>query len=78
MILGCRWQILKGEAQILRSTSHKNLQKQKKEDYFIQLLYASLHLTNNNFPALISIEEILDQPLFLNQHIKLDFSSDVS
>ena len=28
---------------------------QKSEDFFIQLLYAWLHLTNNNFPAFISI-----------------------
>ena len=27
------------------STSHKNLQKQNNEDFYIQLLYASLHLT---------------------------------
>ena len=32
-----------------RSTSHKKLQKQNNEDSFIQLLYAWLHLTNNNF-----------------------------
>ena len=31
-----------------RSTSHENLQKQNNEDFFIQLLYAWLHLTNNN------------------------------
>ena len=32
-----------------RFTSHKNLQKQNSEDFFIQLLYdARLHLTNNN------------------------------
>ena len=31
------------------STSHKNLQKQNNEDFFIQLLLAWLHLTNNNF-----------------------------
>ena len=31
-----------------RSTGHKNLQKQNKEDFFIQLLYAWLHLTKNN------------------------------
>ena len=41
----------------------KNLQKS--EDFFIQLLNAWLHLTNNNFPAFISIEKILDQPIFL-------------
>ena len=45
----------------------------KSEDFFIQLLYAWLHLTNNNFPAFISIEEILDQPLFLNPHTRMDF-----
>ena len=44
----------------------KNLQKS--EDFFIQLLNAWLHLTNNNFPAFISIEKILDQPIFLNSH----------
>ena len=33
-----------------RSTSHKNLHKQNIEDFFIQLLYAWLHLTNNNIP----------------------------
>ena len=50
-----------------RYTGHKNLQK-KNEDLFIQLLYAWLHLTNNNFSAFISIEQILDQPMFLNTH----------
>ena len=33
-----------------RSTSNKNLQKQNNEDFFIQLLYAWLDLTNNNIP----------------------------
>ena len=46
---------------------------QKSEDFFIQLLYAWLHLTNNNFPAFISIEEILDQPIFLNPHTRVNF-----
>ena len=35
-----------------RSISHKKLQKQNNEDFSIQLLYAWLHLTNNNFPPL--------------------------
>ena len=52
------------------------MQKQNNEDFFIQLLNASLHFTNKNFPTLTSIEEILDQPMFLNPHTKLDFSSD--
>ena len=33
-----------------RSTSHKNLQKQNNEGFFIQLFYVWLHLTNNNIP----------------------------
>ena len=43
---------LSQQKQILRglSTSHKNLQKQDNEDFFIQLLYAWLDLTNNNIP----------------------------
>ena len=46
---------------------------QKSEDFFIQLLYAWLHLTNNNFPAFISIEEIFDLPISLNPHTRIDF-----
>ena len=45
----------------------KNLQK-KIEDFFIQLPCAWPHLTNNNFPAFISVEEIFDQHIFLNPH----------
>ena len=52
------------------------MQKQNNEDFFIQLLNAWLHFTNTNFSALTSIEEILDQPIFLNPHTKLGFSSD--
>ena len=60
------------QKQILRGLLvTKNLQKN--EDFFIQSLYAWLHLTNNNFPAFISIEEILDQPIFLNPHTRLNF-----
>ena len=62
--------------QILCSTRHKNLQNHNNGDFFIQLLNARLHFTNNTFSALTSIEEILDQPLFLNPHTKLDFNSD--
>ena len=42
---------LSRQKQILRTTSYKNLQKQNNEDFFIQLLYAWLHLNNKNFPA---------------------------
>ena len=31
---------------------------------------------NNNYPTPKSIEEVLDQPIFLNSQTKLDFSSD--
>ena len=61
--------------QILRPITHRNLHKYNNEDFFIQLLNAWLHFTNNDFPTPTSIEEILDQPLFLNPHTKLDFSS---
>ena len=43
----------------------------KSEDFFIQLLYSWLHLTNNNFSAIISIEEILDQSILLNPHTRM-------
>ena len=33
-----------------RSISHKKLQKQNNEDFSIQLLYAWLNVTGNNFP----------------------------
>ena len=50
------------EKQILTGLLVTKIYK-KGEHYFIQLLYAWLHLTNNNFPAFISIEEIPDQPI---------------
>ena len=56
------------QKQILKSTSPKNLQKQNNEEFFIQLLYARLRLTTNKFSAPMSIEDILDQLMFLNQH----------
>ena len=62
--------------QILRSIRHKNLQNYNNEDFFLQLLKASLIFTKNNFPSPRSIEEILDQPLFLNPHTKINHSSD--
>ena len=50
----------------------KNYQKRSKFLYSITL-YAWLHLTNNNFSAFISIEKILNQPIFLNPHTRMDF-----
>ena len=62
--------------QILRSTRHSNLQSNNNEDFFIQLLSSWLYFTNDTFPPPTFIEEILDQPLFLNPHTKLHFHSD--
>ena len=44
------------------------------EDFAVQLLNGWIHLANNNLPTLTSAEQILDQPIFLNPHTKLDFS----
>ena len=62
--------------QIFRSIRHKNLQNYNNEDFFLQILNAWLLFTNNNFPSPRSIEEILDQPLFLNPHTKINHNSD--
>ena len=64
------------QKQILSSNRNKNVQKQNNEDFFIQLLNVWLHFTDNNFPNPTSIKEILNQPIFLNPHTKLDFISD--
>ena len=53
------------------SNSHTNLQK--RENFFIQLLYAWLHLTSNNFPASHIYRENLEQPIFLYPHTRMDF-----
>ena len=53
----------------------KICKKQSNENFFVQLLNAWLHLTNNNLPTFTSVEEILDQPIFLNPHTKLQVSS---
>ena len=60
------------QKQIVRGVLVTKIYK-KSEDFFIQLLYAWLHLTNNNFPAFISIEEIFDLPISLNPHTRIDF-----
>ena len=63
------------QKQILRYNRHKNLQKEKKEDFFIQLLNAWQHFTNNKLPTPMPIEEILDQPIHLSPYTKPEFSS---
>ena len=60
------------QKQILAGLLVTNIYK-KSEDFFIQLLYAWLHLTNNNFSAFISIEKILEQTIFLNPRTRMDF-----
>ena len=59
------------QKQVLRSNSHKYLQKQNNEDFFIRLLNAWLHFTNSSFPAPTIVKKILDQPIFLNPQTKL-------
>ena len=39
------------QKQIIRYSRHKNWKKQNNEDFFIQLLNAWLHFTNNKFPT---------------------------
>ena len=55
------------QKQILRYDRHKNLQNQNNEDFFIQLLNDWMHFTSN--------EKILDQPISLTPHTKLNFTS---
>ena len=43
--------------------------------FYIQLLNLCLHFTNNKFTIPTHIEEILEQPIILNPHTKLNFSS---
>ena len=64
------------QKRIVTYNRHKKLKKQNNKDFFIQLLNAWLHFTNNKFPAPMPKEEILDQSIHINPHTKLDFSSD--
>ena len=45
-----------------RSTRHKNLPKKNNEDFFIQILYALVHLTNSNFPPPYLQKKFLSNP----------------
>ena len=63
------------QTQILTSTRHKQLTETKQSGYFIQLLNPCLHFTINKFTIPEHIEEILEQPILLNPHTKLSFSS---
>ena len=63
------------QTQILRSTRHRNLRKQNNEDFFIPLLNPWLHFINNKFTIPTHIEEVLEEPVILNPHMKLNFSS---
>ena len=64
------------QKQIFRSNRHKNSQKQDNEDSFFKLVNTWLHFTNSNFPTPASTEKILNHPIFLNVHTKLNFCSD--
>ena len=66
------------QKQMLRSNRHKNLQKQNNEDFFVQLLNAWLHFTNNKFLISTHAEEVLDQPIFWNLLTGLNFNSNNS
>ena len=46
---------LLGQKQVLTTGLLVTKIYEKSEDFFNQLLYAWLHLTNNNFPAFISM-----------------------
>ena len=48
------------QKRIVTHNRHKKLKKQNNKDFFIQLLNAWLHFTNNKFPAPMPKEEILD------------------
>ena len=68
--------VLFRQKQILSSNRTRICKNRTMEIFFIQLLNAWLHFTNNDFPIPTSTEKILDQPIFLNQYIKLNFSCD--
>ena len=59
------------QKQVLRSNSHKYLQKQNNEDFFIRLLNVWLHFTNSSSPTPTIVKEIYDQPIFANPQTKL-------
>ena len=54
----------------------KIFQKQKNEDFFIQLFNAWIHFTNRNFSNPTPVKESFEKAIFLNLHTKLNFSSD--
>ena len=60
------------QKQILRSASHKNLHKQNNNNFFIQLFNAWLNFANNNFPAPMSVKDILDQTHIFKSKVQTD------
>ena len=56
--------VLFRQKQMRRSTRHINSQKQNNDDFFIQLLNAWFHFTNNEFPTSTYTEEIFDHLVF--------------
>ena len=67
--------VLFKQTWVFRSTRNKNLQKQNNRFVFIPVLNPCLHFTKNKFIIPTYIEETVEQPIILNKHIKLDFSS---
>ena len=67
--------VLFRQTQIFRSTKHKNLQKLISEIFLMQLLNPCLHFTNIKFTIPVNIDEILEQPIILNLHTKLNIIS---
>ena len=52
------------QKRIIRSKRLTNLQKQKNEDFFIQLPNAWLYFINKNFSSPTSLEEFMTNPYF--------------
>ena len=58
---------------VIERNKEKIIKKKKKRFPYLITLCLWLHLTNNNFNVPISIEKILDQPIFLNPYFRLNF-----
>ena len=67
--------VLFRKTRIFRSTKHKNLQKLSNEVFLMQFLNPCLHFTNTKFSIPVNIDEILEQPIILNLHTKLNIIS---
>ena len=64
------------QKQIRRSNRHEHLLKRAMKFSLFNYLILGYISPNNSFLTPTFIEKILDQPIFLNLHNKLDFRSD--